>query len=476
MSTTPTPTAAVALTIGAQLVIEPGYPAAVHDAVRRRFTLANPAYADAVRFDRDTRDLSAHLLYYDVRADGGLVVPRGALELVYRDCLALGVKPSWTDETHVAAPVAFEEHVTLSEAQERAVAEVLTTRMGLLESAAGSGKTIMGMVIVARRRQPALWLTHTRALARQAVERAGQVLGLAPEEIGVVGDGECRVGARLTIALVQSLARGIPPALLDVGTVVLDEAHHAPAEQIAAVVNQFPARHLTGLTATPYRRDKLDEVIFWAMGPVRARIAKEDLTDRLITPMVVRRETGLRVEGDNFVTLVNQVVAYTDRNLLIVGDTLRAVGQGRRCLLLSDRIGHTEALAAMLTAQGVAAAALHGKLPKRRRGEIIDALNAGDLSVVCATSNVAGEGLDVPALSWLGLTTPCSFTGRITQYLGRISRTAAGKVDAVCYDYLDAHPMFYASYRNRRFVYERLGCQITAVGGTSAWGQRRRSA
>jgi len=473
MTVTTPKTADVALTIGARLVIEPGYPAAVHDAVRRRFTLANPAYADAVRFDRDTRDLPAHLLYYDVRVDGGLVVPRGALELVYRDCLALGVKPSWTDETHVAAPVAFEEHVTLSEAQERAVAEVLTTRMGLLESAAGSGKTIMGMVIVARRRQPALWLTHTRALARQAVERAGQVLGLSPEEIGVIGDGECRMGARLTIALVQSLARGIPPPLLDVGVVVLDEAHHAAAEQMAAVVSQFPARYLIGLTATPYRRDKRDDVIFWTMGPIRARIDKADLIDRLITPTIIKRETGLRVEGDSFVALVNQVVENRDRNLLIVGDTLRAVAQGRLCLLLSDRVGHTEQLAAMLTAQGVAAAALHGKLTKRRRGEIIDALNAGEISVVCATSNVAGEGLDVPALSWLGLTTPCSFTGRITQYLGRISRTSPGKSDAICYDYLDQHPMFFSSYRNRRLVYDRLECRITIADGTPVRGQRR---
>jgi superfamily II DNA or RNA helicase len=474
---TPTSSSPVALTIGRQVVIEPGYPEELRRAVHDRFTLPNPAYQEALRFDRDTRDLPERLRYYDVRPDGALIVPRGALELVYRDCLALGLEPRWTDGTHVAAPVAFEERITLSDAQERAVGEVLRRRMGLLEAPAGSGKTCMGLVAVARRQQPALWLTHTKELARQAVERAGMVLGLAPDEVGFIGDGECRVGQWLTVALVQSLARGIPPALLNVAHVVLDEAHHAPAEQVAAVIAQFPARYLLGLSATPYRRDGLDAVIGFHIGPVVARMSKEDLQDRLITPSVVKRDTGLRPEGDSFTELVSELVVWPERNALIADDVAEAVACGRRCLVLSERVGHVEQLTAMLEAAGVAVAALHGHLPKRERAAVVGATNAGELEAVVATISLVAEGVDVPRLDALFLGTPMSYGGRVTQALGRISRTAPEKTDAVVYDYVDAHPMLFASYRNRKGVYMAQGCAIATSPASPAVAIRpRRSA
>ncbi len=472
MTVTTLKPADVALTIGARLVIEPGYPAAVHDAVRRRFTLDNPAYAEAERFDHDTRGIPAHLLYYDERPDGALVVPRGALELVYRDCRVLGVESSWVDETHIAGSVAFEERITLSEAQERAVGQILTRRVGVLESPAGSGKTIMGMALIARRQQPALWIVHTKELAHQAVARAVAVLGLDEEEIGFIGDGQCSVGAHLTVALVQSLTRYIPPALLEVGHVVVDECHHAPAEQMAVVVSQFPARYVLGLTATPYRRDGLDAVIGFYLGPTIARIAKEDLADRLICPRVLKRDTGLRVAGDSFTEIVGQLVVDDARNGLIVADVVGAVAAGRRCLVLSDRVGHVERLAWLLTAAGVRAAALHGQLPKRERAGVVADLAAGDLQAVVATGSLVGEGFDCPALDTLFIATPVSYGGRVVQYIGRVSRTAPGKADAVVYDYCDDCAMLWATWRNRRRVYERQGCAVLMPGQTAAIRRR----
>jgi len=467
----------IVLTIGRQVVIEPGYPAELRRAVRDRFTLPNPAYQEALKFDRDTRDLPERLLYYDVRPDGALIVPRGALELLYGDLRALGLDPRWTDETHVADPVAFEEMVTLSPAQERAVGEVLRRRMGVLEAPAGSGKTIMAMALIARRRQPALIIVHTRELAQQAIARAVAVLGLDEGEIGLVGDGQCTIGARITVALVQTLARGIPPTLLDVGHLVVDEAHHIAAEQMAAVVSQFPARYVTGLTATPFRRDKLDQAIFWHLGPIVATIDKEDLADRLITPRILKRDTGVRVAGDSFTKLVSTLVGDMERNRLIVADVAAAARAGRRCLVLSERVGHVEQLTAMLEAAGVAVAALHGHLPKRERAAVVGATNAGELEAVVATISLVAEGVDVPRLDALFLGTPMSYGGRVTQALGRISRTAPEKTDAVVYDYVDAHPMLFASYRNRKGVYMAQGCAIATSPASPAVAIRpRRSA
>ncbi len=469
---TPILTRPLILTAGAAVTIDAGAPLPLRQAIMQALTIENLGYRDAEIHGYDTRDLAPCLCYYSQMSDGVLVVPRGAGRLVCALCAEHEIPYHIVDATHAAPPVFFAERVTLSPAQERAVGEVLVRRIGLLEAPAGAGKTIMGMVTIARRRQPALWLTHTKELAHQAVERAMTVLGLDEEEIGVVGDGQCTVGTRLTVALVQSLTRYIPLALLEVGHVVVDECHHAPAEQMAVVVSQFPARYMLGLTATPYRRDGLDAVIGFYLGPTVARIAKEDLADRLICPRVLKRDTGLRVAGDSFAEIVSQLVADEDRNRLIVADVAGAVAAGRRCLVLSDRVGHVERLAWLLMTAGVRAASLHGQLPKRERAVVVADLAAGDLQAVVATGSLVGEGFDCPALDTLFIATPVSYGGRVVQYIGRVSRTAPGKADAVVYDYCDDCAMLWATWRNRRRVYERQGCAVLMPGQTAAIRRR----
>jgi len=469
---TPILTRPLILTAGAAVTLDAEAPLTLRQAITQALTIPNPAYREAEKHGYDTRELPTQLVYYSHMPDGALVVPRGAGRLVCALCQEHEIPYDIVDATHDAAPVFFEERVTLSPAQERAVGEVLQRRIGLLEAPAGAGKTIMAMALIARRRQPTLIIVHTKELANQAIARAVAVLGLDEAEIGLVGDGHCIVGARLTVALVQTLARGIPPALLDVGHVVVDECHRIAAEQMAAVVSQFPARYVLGLSATPYRRDKLDRVINFYLGPIVARINAADLADRLIRPRVVRRDTGLRVRGDSFTELVSQLVADDDRNHLIVADVAAATQAGRRCLVLSDRVGHVEHLVVMLQVAGIAAAALHGRLPKWERTDVVEDLAAGDLAVVVATGSLVGEGFDAPRLDTLFIATPVSYGGRVIQYIGRVSRTAPGKVDALVLDYFDHHPMLYASWRNRRIVYQGQGCAIDMSDGTGQ-GQRR---
>jgi superfamily II DNA or RNA helicase len=45
------------------------------------------------------------------------------------------------------------------------------------------------------------------------------------------------------------------------GLVVADECHHVPAASFEHAVKQIGAKYWLGLTATPYRRDKLDDVV-----------------------------------------------------------------------------------------------------------------------------------------------------------------------------------------------------------------------
>ncbi len=453
-TTAPASPPTVALTIAARLSVPADVPEALRWALCQRFTVRNPVYDEAEKYLRSTEGLEATLRYWSVTPEGGLSIPRGAAEAVSLLCQEHGYQAAWEDQTHQGPPVAFTEHLPLSTAQEQAVAAVLRRRMGVLVAPAGAGKTTMSLALIARRKQPALFLGHTRELADQALRAAGQVLGLAAGEVGMIGGGTWSIGERLTIALVQSLQGELPAELVNhVGHVVVDECHHAPADAFSRVVSQFPARYLLGLSATPYRRDGLGAVINFYLGPVVAAMDERDLTDRLIKPHIIKRETGISVRGDSFTELVSRLTNDSDRNALIVGDVADAVAEGRRCLVLSDRVEHVEHLAALLQVEGLDASALHGQQGKRERAQVVAAAAAGGLDVVVATCSLVGEGFDCPSLSALFLATPVSYEGRIVQYIGRVSRTAPGKTDAIVYDYVDGHPILWASWRKRSVVY-----------------------
>jgi len=99
---------------------------------------------------------------------------------------------------------------------------------------------------------------------------------------------------------------------------------------------------------------------------------------------------------------------------------------------------------------------LTGDKSKKERGAIISDIENGVLKVVCATGQLAGEGLDFPKLNRLFVTTPIRFKGRITQYIGRALRVADGKIDARIYDYVDLPGVLKNSYYSRTRVYKQF--------------------
>jgi hypothetical protein len=79
----------------------------------------------------------------------------------------------------------------------------------------------------------------------------------------------------IEVVTLQTLARRDDIASLTAGygLIVADECHHVPAAACALAVKQIPVRRWLGLTATPYPRDKLDDLIAMQVGPVRHTIA-----------------------------------------------------------------------------------------------------------------------------------------------------------------------------------------------------------
>jgi superfamily II DNA or RNA helicase len=456
--------AAAQAELGAVLsVTAPAPPVAA--ALRHAATFRNPARARAERFGgRGPRHIPECIALWRVQGPV-LTVPRGLLPVLLRTAPLCPV----ADRRVTLAPVDFAWRGELRPEQERCCRAARGAGGGVIVGPCGSGKTVLGLAAAAGWGQPCLWIVHTTDLARQALERAGALFDLPPGAVGLLGAGHETLGTHLTVATVQTLARRDLARLAPrFGTVILDEAHHAPAATFLHVLQAFPARNLLGLTATPDRADGLGPVMLAVLGPVSSRLSAAALASagRVLVPEVRQVATGFRFRyREDYRALLDALCGDGPRNALVAGAVAAEAKDGHRCLVLSERVAHLHALAAALTAAApeIPAAVLTGEAPARRREEVLQALRDGHLSVLFAT-RLADEGLDVPALDRLFLTSGGRDPNRVAQQVGRVARPAEGKGTPLVLDFCDLQVGVLAAQARARVreVYLPMGARVRA--------------
>ncbi|WP_054694502.1 DEAD/DEAH box helicase [Desulfosarcina cetonica] len=259
----------------------------------------------------------------------------------------------------------------------------------------------------------------------------------------------------------QTLYRCADEIAPRIGHLVVDECHRTPSRTFTEAVTVFDCRYMLGLSATPWRRDKLSRLIFWHLGDLRHEVDKVRLEEagHILKADVVIRPTTFEPYFDpvnEYARMLSELTADDTRNRLIAADVAQEAEHGKGvCLVLSDRKKHCETLQGLLRFKfDVKADLLIGDMNNEARRLVLERLENGQVKVLIATGQLIGEGFDCPDLSTLFMATPIRFSGRVMQYLGRILRPARGKARAKVYDYVDERvaPLV-AAARARQRVY-----------------------
>jgi superfamily II DNA or RNA helicase len=421
-----------------------GVPPQLRQALVEKLEFPNPKWLENERMGRWNRGTPRLLKFYAKAGADGLWIPRGYLRQLVLMCRRMGIEHRIDDRRRSLPPVDFTFQGELRPFQKTAVEQMLARDFGTLSSPTGSGKTVMALSMVARRRQPALIIVHTQDLAAQWIERIGTYLGIASAECGLIAGGRMRIGPKMTVALVQSLYKCAEEVSEHIGFVVADECHRCPSRTFTEAVASFDAKFMLGLSATPWRRDNLSRLIFWHLGDVHHEVDKADLVaaGEVLPAEVIVRETRFKPFHDpvsEYSKMLSELTADTERNLLIAQDVAREVRESRGIsLVLSDRRVHCENLQALLRYRfKIDAELMIGDMPIHERQAVVERLNAGTARVVIATGQLIGEGFDCRNLTTLFLATPIRFSGRVLQYLGRVLRPAPAKQKARVFDYVD---------------------------------------
>ena len=120
--------------------------------------------------------------------------------------------------------------------------------------------------------------------------------------------GDPKPPASSTSHCLPTLARrdNIEDLTAGYGFVIVDECHHVAASAFFHVLNRIPARYWLGLTATPERRDGLEDLIYHQLGshhvtlegPAAGQLPSAD-TDLLAPhPVLHLHPTQFRYTGD----------------------------------------------------------------------------------------------------------------------------------------------------------------------------------
>lgn len=255
--------------------------------VKNDLTIENPAFLEAQRAGRWTGHMQRYLQYFDENATG-ITVPRGYIGPLLYHARQVGINIKIDDDRHTCDPVPFRFSGELKPYQNDTLKNILARDSGYAEAPTGSGKTVVALAAIAARKQPTLVIVHNKELLRQWQDRIEQFLNIPRQDIGVIGNGEKRIGKQITVGIVNSIYKISHQIWPYFGHVVIDECHKCPARTFTEAVTAFPARYLLGLSATPWRRDGLTKVIGFYLGP-KVKVAAKDVDIIKEVEVVTRR-------------------------------------------------------------------------------------------------------------------------------------------------------------------------------------------
>jgi superfamily II DNA or RNA helicase len=464
---TPPPEIVKAELRGMLAIRRAGLPPSLLSSLKHLASLHNPEFYSRQQIGLSVWGAPRMLRCYEESIDR-LFLPRGVTDRAAQLIEKAGSHLEVTDLRSTPAELDITFTGELRPEQQAAVTAVAGHELAVLTAPPGAGKTVMGCAVIARHRVPTLILVDRTPLLDQWKERLREHLGLAPNEIGQLGGGKKnKLTGRVDLATLQALARVENPAeaIAEYGLVIVDECHHVAAATFAAVIRSVPARRWLGLTATPKRADRREEIMFMRCGPVRHKIPSEtDLIQELYvhpTRTTIREDIDSDTPGILQSIIIPALVSDQARTRQIADDVVDAAARGRNCLVMAARTEHIDLLAAEITSRGLSPMVLHGSISPAQRRTVLKRLadwDAREPFLLAATASYIGEGFDCPALDTLFLCSPSSSETIITQNVGRIMRELPGKTTVEVHDYADTQvPMLTRMHGKRLTTYKRIG-------------------
>ena len=290
----------------------------------------------------------------------------------------------------------------------------------LLISATGTGKTYASAFAMRELGfKRVLFLVHRGQLARQTKKSYEKVFAESVS-MGLVGAGYHEYDADYIFATVQTLNRDEHLLQYEKDAfdcIVLDEAHHVPADTYQKVMNHFTPKLWLGMTATPDKRDdnmegrNVYELFNYQIAyEIRLQQAMEE---KLLCPFHYFGITDLAIIGDNGDTSRDFSMLTSEervKHIINQADYYGYSGDKVKGLIFCSNIKETEELSAKFneminpsTGKKFRTIALNGSASEQERQNVFErlAMNEEDATIenqpldYIFSVEILNEGVDI---------------------------------------------------------------------------------
>ncbi len=445
---------------------EEGLPSQLITRIKRLASFQNPEFfkKQSMRFSTAK---TPRVICCAEEVNSFVALPRGCLEDLGKLLSINDINLAIDDKRFSGEPADFIFQGELNSLQKKVLKEMLNYDTGVFVAPPGIGKTILGIKLIAERKVNALILVHRKPLLDQWRAQIASFLDMDITNVGQIGGAKDKATGIIDVAMLQSLDKedGIDDRVKQYGQIIVDECHHISAVSFERVMMASNAKYVTGLTATPYRRDGHQPIIIMQCGPIRYSVSTKSVTkEASFRQLLVERKTDFScewVEGDHITSIWPPLIADAARNDLICSDVPNCLSERRSPIILTERKEHLELLRGLLEGSVEHLVVLHGGMKAPQRREMLQRLfNTPETEkrAILATGPYIGEGFDDPRLDTLFLAMPFSFKGKMVQYAGRLHRQRENKTEIRIYDYVDSKmPLLDKMYKRRLKAYKSLG-------------------
>ena len=310
---------------------------------------------------------------------------------------------------------------------------------GVIVMPCGSGKTIVGIGVMAKLQAETLILSTNITAVRQWIEELCEKTTLARTLIGEY-TGEQKQIMPVTITTYQMLTHrastdeDFPHMALfnrrNWGLIIYDEVHLLPAP-VFRVTAGLQSRRRLGLTATLIREDGREGEVFSLIGPKKYDAPWKSLERQGWIAAAICREIRVPLDPEYRLTYVaadrrNQFrVASENPQKAEILQTILQRHQEDRVLIIGQYLSQLEEIAGL-----IGAPLITGRTNQSERDRLYDAFRNGDQSIL-VVSKVANFAVDLPDAN-VAIQISGTFGSRQeeAQRLGRILRPKNGERDS----------------------------------------------
>ena len=188
------------------------------------------------------------------------------------------------------------------------------------------------------------------------------------------------------------------------GLAIVDEAHQSGAIAYSKFMSELDCRYKLGMSATPMRKDVMNQVLLNVIGPVTVKSEAVGLI-----PRIELLETGVKIQSAmNWTVTSNRLWENKDRNKLILKEVVKDLKEHKCILIPVQTIRHLTCLVESInnTFGYEIAVGYHSKTPNRKN--LFKEIDDGKYRVVVAIMSMIKQGIDLLSPSMIYFQIPMS--------------------------------------------------------------------